>query len=123
GPSLISIKLPPRRSGLKLSCRGALGFSSHAGFFVWLFFLYGYDAHRRHGAADLLPQHFNDSKRASPSPYACNRSDGYGGGTTATATALTGLERRSASKGFLSSHCHCNSGRSKRQSLHTEGIM
>ena len=36
----------------------------YATFFVWLLFLYDYDAHRRCGAADQFPQHFNDSKWA-----------------------------------------------------------
>ena len=45
---------------------------------------------------------------SSPSPSACNRSDGHGGGNRAM--ALTGRERSIASKGCLSGRCHCKSG-------------
>src|SRR5262249_34485392 len=79
--------------------------SPYATLFVWLLFLYDYDAHRRCGAADQFSQRFNDSKRTEPSPSACSRSYSYGGDTTAT--ALTGRETRSASKGCHSSRCLC----------------
>jgi hypothetical protein len=49
---------------------GLSGLSPYARYFVWLLFLYGYDAYRRRGGADQFLQHFNDSKRASPSPSA-----------------------------------------------------
>jgi hypothetical protein len=38
---------------------GALGFSPYASSFVWLLFLYDYDARRRRGGADRYLQHFN----------------------------------------------------------------
>ena len=61
---------PERCALVRVVLSGALGFSPYASFFVWLLFLYGYDAHRRRGVANQFLQHFHDRKRASPSPSA-----------------------------------------------------
>jgi len=85
---------PERGALVRVVLSGALGFSPYASFFVRLLFLYDYGAHRRRGVADRLIKHLNVRKRASLSP-SCNRSDSYGGVTT----ALTGRERSIVSKG------------------------
>src|SRR6516164_4928456 len=100
---------------------GALRVSPYGSSTARLLFLYDYDAHRRRGGADRPLQHLDVKTRASPSPSACNRSDGHHRGTRAT--ALTGRERSIAGKGCLSGRersipskgclfvrCHCKSG-------------